>query len=41
MMDLQLIFPSLGVYEFSITVDKHQMDSWTLDVKEAKMPEKK
>ncbi len=31
-LDMQLIFPKPGRYEFSITVDKHQMDSLPFDV---------
>lgn len=40
-MDMQMIFPRHGMYEFSIAVDRLQMDSWTLDVKETKSQEKK
>ena len=40
-MEVQTIFPRLGRYEFLISVDKHQLDSWSLDAKEFKPPEKK
>lgn len=37
--DLQLILPRLGRYEFNITVDKIQLDSWTLAAKELALPQ--
>ena len=33
--DLQLALPNRGRYEFTVTVDRHQLDTWSLDVKDA------
>jgi len=33
-VDLSLLLPRLGRYEFSIAVDKHQLDAWPLEAKE-------
>ncbi len=40
-MDIQITFPSHGLYEFSVTVDKIQMDSWAFEVKEPKEAKEK
>lgn len=34
-MQLQVRLPKPGRYEFSVSVDKHELDSWILKVKEA------
>jgi len=35
-MEMAILFPSLGKYEFSIAVDKHEMDTWPIEAKLAK-----
>ena len=40
-MDIQITFPSHGLYEFSVTVDKIQMDSWAFEVKKPKEAKEK
>ena len=38
-IEMSLTLPKIGRYEFSITVDKHEMDSWPLEAKEYKAKE--
>ncbi len=30
-IDMQFVFPRLGHYEFSLSVDRHQLGAWALD----------
>jgi len=38
---MQIILPSTGRYEFAVSIDKHQMDTWTLDAVEQSSNPKK
>ncbi len=35
-LSMQLALPRLGRYEFAIAIDKHQLDTWAFEAKEAK-----
>ncbi|MBI4564499.1 MAG: hypothetical protein HY716_07400 [Planctomycetes bacterium] len=33
-LDMQIVFPKFGRYEFSLAVNRRQMDAWMIEVKE-------